>query len=397
MIISDALHNRSNGNPISGADVDLYLVSDDSSPLDSTTTDSNGVFLFELDTNPGPMYYEVTVGDATKRHSTFGIQPVRDLDLSALVPWQTIWTNGVNPTYGDAFEVTANGSNLILTVGSGAGIIDGQPFYMAASDTLTVTAAHASLPRIDLAYAAVYNADSADMGKAEILLLAGTPAASPSAPTPTITDGDYIELASIRVDAGVTAIAASGKVTDLRTNSRPTTGGFRIERDNVLYGTAATGLDVKSPLWANYYENGVADIGVYSGKLSPVVKTIETTGAADISTTTDSLLTTVTLPALHLNQTFRVVARADVNGEGVGALADAAIGIKVGAAAITYGTGQRWEHGVDTTHHRVYETDIIGAGATVDVALYLKRTAGTISPGVYSLDVTAYPTFSAGF
>ena len=397
MIVSDSLHNRSNGNPISGVTVELFRASDDGS-LGTTTTNADGVFTFDLEVNPGPTYYKVTIGDTTKRHSTFGTQPVRDLDLSALVPWQTIWSNGVNPEYGSALAVTANGSNMVLTVGSGAGIADGQPFYLASPITRTVTTAHASQPRIDLLYAAVYNADSADMGKVEVVLLAGTPSSSPAAPAPTITNGEYIPLAEIRVDASVTSIA-SNKVTDKRVMSRPASSGVILERDNVKLGTIP-GIDVKNPMYATYYANDVADIGVYRGALTPVEDTAWSGVLADVSTTTETKFAEIdqsTAIALHTNQNFRLVVDASVNGEGITALVDGQIGIKVGTDPIVWTPTQRWEHGVDTTHRALIKKDLIGAGAKVPVEVWWKRiSGGTFSPNNAQVRATFTPRFTAG-
>lgn len=398
MKVSGSLYSHTTGNPISGATVDLKLADDDST-LDSTTTNSDGVYTFDLELPPGPVYTTSTVGSTTERRSSHGTMAVDDIDLSALAPWQTIWNNGVNPSYGSALEVTANGSNMVLTVGTGAAIIDGQPFYVGTPQTLTVTTAHATQPRIDLLYLVGYNRNSTDVGKFELVLLAGTPSASPAAPTPTITNGDYISLATIRVDAAVTAIAASGKVTDTRTNSRPATGGITLEKDNVVQGTTS-GIDTKFPLYSTYYPSDVADVGVWRGALTPITDASIANGAADISTSTETKLDEIdpaTLQPLRLNQSFRCIVRAFVGGEGISGLVDGQIGIKVGSEAIAYAPVQRWEHGVDTTHCIVHKATVTGAGTVPVVELYWKRSgSGTFSPGVYGLDVTFTPNFTAG-
>lgn len=396
MIISDSIHNRSTGNPISGATVELFLRSTDVS-LGTTTTNSKGEFTFTLAANPGPTYYSITIGGVTQRHSTIGIQPVRDLDLSALVSFQKIWRNGVLP---DGLGVTANGSNLVLTVAAGSAIVDGQPVHIASSQTKTVTTAHPSSPRLDLLYLAVYNSTSSDMGKAEVILLAGTPSSTPAVPIPTIPNGNYIELASIRVDAGVTSIASSGKVSDLRQLTRPVTGGIVLEDDNVLKGTIS-GIDVKQPLYTNYYANEPADIGIYRGAVTPIRDASLTSGLSDISTSTETKLDEIDQAAaqpLMLNQTFQLIAKGTVNGEGVTALVDGQIGIKVGAAAVSYSPAQRWEHGVDTTHFTIHKQSLTGTGAKVPVEVWWKRTStsGTFSPGVVSIEVDFTPTFTAG-
>jgi hypothetical protein len=99
--------------------------------------------------------------------------------------------------------------------------------YNDAAVVLTITTANASLPRIDRIVVTIQ--DSAYSGASNTVIfqvLAGTPNASPSAPT---TPTNSISLATIAVGAAVTSISA-GNITNTRTATTsnaflPLTGG----------------------------------------------------------------------------------------------------------------------------------------------------------------------------
>lgn len=110
---------------------------------------------------------------------------------------------GVRP--GPGLDVTLSGTTITITAGvavvrGGSSTIQGP--YLVHSDgsvTRTLTAANATNPRIDLVYARIRDTDADASGArdGDILYLAGTAAASPTAPTPT--DASYTILATISV------------------------------------------------------------------------------------------------------------------------------------------------------------------------------------------------------
>lgn len=125
-------------------------------------------------------------------------------------------TSGIAGTPGTCFKVTA-GSDMVLNVAAGAAIINGRFAYNNTSSTVTISAADASNPRIDLVILRLNLVDRL----IELIVRTGTPAASPSEPAFTQSaDGDYYELvlAKVRVNAGVTSITAS-RITDTRANT----------------------------------------------------------------------------------------------------------------------------------------------------------------------------------
>jgi hypothetical protein len=88
--------------------------------------------------------------------------------------------------------------------------------YNDASVTATITTANPSNPRIDLVVATVSDAYySGSLNQVAFSVIAGTPAATPVAPSAPVNS---ISLATIAVGAAVTSIT-SANITDLRTLS----------------------------------------------------------------------------------------------------------------------------------------------------------------------------------
>lgn len=109
---------------------------------------------------------------------------------------------GVRP--GDpGLAVSLAGTTVNVSAGAGTATRSGQGTYrfqLAATSPGTLAAAHATLTRIDLVYARVWDnaVDSSGLTKADAVLLTGTPAGSPVAPTPGATE-IYTPLATITV------------------------------------------------------------------------------------------------------------------------------------------------------------------------------------------------------
>jgi len=129
---------------------------------------------------------------------------------------------GVHPGLGTELVVTQAGSpNMTVLVEAGVCSIPGtesssQGNYFAWNDaqvTLSITAAHATLNRIDLVVInvrdQVYSGSSNDV---QLQVITGTPASSPVAPTPP---ANSIILAQVAVAAAVTSIV-NANITDTR-------------------------------------------------------------------------------------------------------------------------------------------------------------------------------------
>lgn len=129
---------------------------------------------------------------------------------------------GVHPAIGGVMNVTQQASPAMgITVATGMCYVAGtegtsQGAYACMNPTatdVTVTAAHASLPRIDIVVARVYDTIfSGALNQFSLEVIAGTPNASPSAPA---TPNNSLVLAQIAVGAAVTSIV-NANITDKR-------------------------------------------------------------------------------------------------------------------------------------------------------------------------------------
>ena len=111
--------------------------------------------------------------------------------------------SGVRP--GDpGLTVTLAGSTINVSAGAAAVAYAAQGVYRVAFPSSvspgSLTAAHATLDRIDLVYVRVWDnsVDASGLNKGDIVYLAGTPSSTPVAPTPAGTQ-IYMPLATITV------------------------------------------------------------------------------------------------------------------------------------------------------------------------------------------------------
>jgi len=154
---------------------------------------------------------------------------------------------GLHPDLGTEWVVTQAGSpNMTVLVGPGVAAIPGnesntQGTYFVANDaivTLTITAAHATLPRIDIVVVnvrdQVYSGASND---SQLQVVAGTPAGSPVAPT---APNNSITIAQVLVGAGVTSII-NGNITDARFYMAGVGGVIKARNDAARPGTLNIG------------------------------------------------------------------------------------------------------------------------------------------------------------
>ena len=127
--------------------------------------------------------------------------------------WAKNINEGVKQGNGDELVVSADGTGMTVSVGSGQSMIRGHYYSSTATESLAITASDPTNPRID---AVVLELDPT-ANTILLKVLAGTPAGSPVAPTLTQTEaGVYqLPLAYIAVAATVLAIE-SGDVTDKR-------------------------------------------------------------------------------------------------------------------------------------------------------------------------------------
>lgn len=163
---------------------------------------------------------------------------------------------GVNPGLGNAFVVQAQGSpNMSVRVGSGVAYVPGgesttQGCYGVLNDaevTLAVSAAHASLPRIDSVVLRVRDSDySGGNNDALLEIVAGTPASSPVAPTLT---GNTLRLSNVTVGAAVSSITG-GNIADTRRFATGLGGVMLVQAASNLTSIGTSEVEAGQLAWA---------------------------------------------------------------------------------------------------------------------------------------------------
>lgn len=129
---------------------------------------------------------------------------------------------GVRLVTGTEFQVTASSPPaMTVSISAGMAFVQGgigpvQGVYTVVNDStyqVAVSTANLNNPRIDLVVLEVLDqAYAGTSNLAQVRVLAGTPSATPVAPTPT---GSFITLAQILVPAGATTVTNSN-ITDIR-------------------------------------------------------------------------------------------------------------------------------------------------------------------------------------
>jgi hypothetical protein len=173
-----------------------------------TTTD--GVFTYSQNGHPGPHEYSVTYGGRTLKHKSKSTGTAGTAALYGLPTYFRLWNDGVLPSAETTpLQVTATGGGMGLTLAKGHAVLDGMLWDMVTSSMSlgTIPAAHATLPRITLVVLEVALPGQADEGRAEMKLLTGVAAASPTDPALTNSAAiSQMAIARVTVPAAVTVL-----------------------------------------------------------------------------------------------------------------------------------------------------------------------------------------------
>lgn len=217
MIVRGQATTVANDAPVpNGTQGEIRLLVDDS--LVDTVETTDGWYEYTQNGNPGPFRIFWDYDDVIKNQYSKITGPSGPTDIGNLPLIFRAFSNGVIDGLGGELDIVSAGSSMILTVPAGASLTQGILFDQLVAGTITIGAAHATLPRIDTIVVEVVPPGAGEdiEGRSELKVIAGTPAASPVAPALTQTTSLYqMPIKDVLVGAAVTVIG-SDKLTDRR-------------------------------------------------------------------------------------------------------------------------------------------------------------------------------------
>ena len=284
--------------------------------------------------------------------------PFENIDTSEtqFSQWARNIGEGVKTGALNELEVFADSTGMQVKVKSGQALVRGHYYQSTAQETLTVTAADLTNPRIDLV---VLELDPS-ANSIVLKVIAGSPAPVP-APQPLVqTDaGVYqVKLAEVLVDAAATTIAA-GKVTDGRTYIETLTGTIAgsqitgeitvatIDGDRIINNidTATIGQSNVTDLVTDL-ATITADIATNATAIAnPLASfvtdatTARTLTSSDMGKTIRFTSGSATVVTVDASTDFTVGARVDIIADGAGELTVAASGATVAGAETSTTSG----------------------------------------------------------
>lgn len=135
-----------------------------------------------------------------------------------------IISDGIFPNVGDKFFVRPTGNGMGVYVGSGKGWFNKRWVENTGDETLQLTAANASLDRIDTIVLVVDNTKAVRGAHFEVLR--GTPGATPAEPLlPSTGEKKYVALANVKVIKNSTAVSAENITNFVGTGLTPYVSG----------------------------------------------------------------------------------------------------------------------------------------------------------------------------
>lgn len=198
-----------------GTEGEVRTVSGDTLLATISTTD--GWYEYTQDGNPGPIYIHWLISSVIKDEYSTITGLSGPIDIPGQVHVNRAWSNGYIPSVGGELLVTATGSSMSVAVAAGAAVVQGVLYDQVASKNLVVSAAHATLPRLDYVIVRVVPAGAGTSieGKSEVLIKAGTPTSGATplnglgAPTLTQTTAMWEEaIGLIHVEPAVSVIGS---------------------------------------------------------------------------------------------------------------------------------------------------------------------------------------------
>jgi hypothetical protein len=217
-------------------------------------------------------------------------------------------------------DTIADGSGMTVSTKTGDALVRGHYYTSTSNVTLTIAAAHATLPRIDRV---VLKLDPT-ANSTTLVVLEGVPDASPAPLALTQTDGDIYEfpLALVAVGAGVTVIS-DANLTDQRV---------------ILASTATLQVDLTA-LEADVATNTAAIANPLASFITDATTARTITAAADSGKTIQFTSGSATVVTVNASTDLLAGARVDIIADGAGELTVTADGATIKAAEISTTSG----------------------------------------------------------
>lgn len=246
-IVRGQLLDETTGDPVAPATpVEVRRISDDVL-LDTVVTDADGYFEKVFNNgNPGPVYTEATLGGTTRKNSSLTTIPADTNDISALRYALSTFTSGVvflfpGNNAGGGLLVTANGSNMIVTVATGAAVAYGLTHVQRATRQFTVPANASGVTRTDSIFLR-FTYSGAEPGQTNVFYAENS--TYPPQDSDVAQDAGFVDipLALITVDNGVSSIALN-KVTDTRRYASPQIRSGYIQSHQLASGVGTPNVE----------------------------------------------------------------------------------------------------------------------------------------------------------
>ncbi len=223
MLVRGLVTTIPSGDPVpNGTEGEIRTL--DGNTFVATVTTTDGWFEYERNGSPGPFKITWDYSDTIKVQYSKIVGPSGATDVGNLPLLFRAFRDGVVDDLSGELAVSATGSNMQVSVALGVAIVQGIVYDHRFVQSLTISAANNTNPRIDTVVVEVVPAGAGEdvEGRSVVKVIAGTPAASPAAPTLTQNGSLWqFPLANILVGANVIVIG-SDKITDRRQYTRTT-------------------------------------------------------------------------------------------------------------------------------------------------------------------------------
>jgi hypothetical protein len=187
--------------------------------------------------------------------------------------------SGILPNSGlTALGTTAQGTpNMTVNVAVGQAVVQGSTtttqgpyiYTLDTAKTVTITAAHATLPRIDVIAVRIRDSNVSGTGlDGDVVAIAGTAASSPAVPGFPADGASYLALSQISVPAAATTIA-TGQITNYWTWTTAAGGKLLFETRAKRDAAVAFPPGVESHIWTEDTDGTLVD-GAWVDNFGPI-------------------------------------------------------------------------------------------------------------------------------